>query len=160
MMDRKRIERSLNRMAHQIREDNAKDKQLVLLGINERGFALAGMLQEILESLIHSEVQCHQLRLNEEQHDQVLPELDERYVLLVDDVIFSGTTLFKALKKVSGEELPGEVHTVVLIDRGHRKYPVNARFVGLDLPTKLDEHVSVEIEENRPVQVILHQSMY
>lgn len=160
LMNRERIKRSLNRIAHQIREDNPQDKELVLFGINERGYVVAKMLQEVLAMLTDSEVSCNQLLLENKQDINWGSSPEEAYVLLVDDVIFSGKTMFRALKHLSDQELPGEVHAVVLVDRGHRKFPISAKYVGMDLPTKLDEHVSVEIQENHPSQVLLYQSMY
>ncbi len=160
LMDQDRIKRSLNRIAHQIREDNRKDRDIELLGINERGYAIASMLKQYLAELTGTEVGCFQLLIEEGEGIKGKPVLKENYVLLVDDVIFSGATLFKALNAISKVKLPEELHTAVLVDRGHRKFPVFAKFVGMDLPTKLDEHVSVELEKGLASQVLLTQSMY
>ena len=160
LMDQDRIKRSLNRIAHQVREDNRDDKDISLLGINERGFAVASMLKQYLTDLSGGDVACLQLLIEEGGGMQGDVPLEGNYVLLVDDVIFSGTTMFKALDAFSNVKLPEEVHATVLVDRGHRKYPVYAKFVGLDLPTKLDEHVSLELEKGIPSKVLLTQSMY
>lgn len=160
LMNKSRIERSLKRIAHQITEDNQGDRQIVIVGINERGYALAHMLKDYLSSLVDSEVACFQLMVSEEQGIEGDPPLTDKYLLLVDDVIFSGTTMFKALNLLAHEKLPKEIHTATLIDRGHRKFPIFAQFVGMDLPTKLDEHVTVEVENLNVNKVLLSQSMY
>lgn len=160
LMDRDRIGRSLNRIAHQITEDNRRDKKVEILGINERGYVVARMLKQYLSELTDSEVGCYQLLLEEQPGIKGSPSLNDSYVLLVDDVIFSGTTMFRALNLLSEEQLPAEIHTAVMVDRGHRKFPINAKFVGMELPTKLDEHVSLTVEDGLPAQVLLSQSIY
>lgn len=160
LMDAKRIERSLKRIAHQIMEDNRAAKELLIIGINERGYAVAGMLKEYLSKLSGNEVECHQMHVVQSDGIEKSLSLSKKYVLLVDDVIFSGTTMFNALKLISENCSPDEVHTATLIDRGHRQFPVFAQFVGIDLPTKLDEHVSVELKQNIPSRVLLEKSLH
>ena len=160
LMDSERIKRSLKRIAHQVSEDNRGAKEMVLLGINRRGYAVAGMLHAYLEELLGKEIACQQLKVEKGRTSDPELSLRNKYVLLVDDVIFSGTTMFEALKLVSRAEAPDEVHTVALVDRGHRKFPITARFVGLDLPTKLDEHVHLELQNEKPFSVILEKSLH
>lgn len=159
LMNARRIERSLKRIAHQIFEDNKSAKKIVVLGINERGYAVAGVLKKYLSTLTGTQVGCHQVLLNKSSEVKGAPSLQNKYVLLVDDVIFSGMTMFRALQAISEEGTPEEVHTATLIDRGHRKFPVFAQFTGMELPTKLDEHVTVEVKDRVPDQVLLAQSI-
>ncbi len=63
--------------------------------------------------------------------------------------------MFNALKKISERIQPNEMHTAVLVDRGHRKFPVQAEFCGMELPTKLNEHVSVVVDDGEIQQVLL-----
>lgn len=160
LMDAQRIERSLKRIAHQIMEDNRAVKKPVIIGINERGYAVAVLLKQYLSKLSGNEVECYQLHVGQNGGIEESLSLSKKYVLLVDDVIFSGTTMFNALKMISENCSPDEVHTVTLIDRGHRQFPVFAQFVGIDLPTKLDEHVSVELKQNIPSRVLLEKSIH
>lgn len=141
LMDQARIERTLKRIAHQVLEKNRNDRELLLLGIDERGFAVATELAGYLQQVTDLPVRCMQLKPDSDE----LLSVDQTglFVLLVDDVIFSGATMFKALKKISELEGMEEIHTAALVDRGHRKLPVMAEFVGTELPTKFDEHVSV-----------------
>jgi pyrimidine operon attenuation protein/uracil phosphoribosyltransferase len=76
-------------------------------------------------------------------------------LFIVDDVIFSGQTMFRALKKLTKHSQLDTVSVVVLVDRGHRSVPVLAGIVGADIPTKLDEHVELRLEKEKPHEVIL-----
>lgn len=149
LMNRERISRSLNRMAHEIAEHNVDDAPIDLFGIDERGHAVARALEDILNPLFNDKVRLFQLTLKEENSHHALEDIalqNNHYPVIVDDVIFSGKTMFEALKIISTSMKPSEIHTAVLVDRGHRKFPVKAEFYGMELPTKLDEHVSVVVE--------------
>lgn len=151
-MNRERISRSLNRMAHEIAEHNVEDYPIDLFGINERGYAVAGVLANLLNPIFKDNVRLFQLPLKEQDFYNVLEDIERQnnyYPVLVDDVIFSGQTMFQALKVVSNYLEPSEIHTAVLVDRGHRKYPIKAEFYGMELPTKLDEHVSVVVQDKQ-----------
>ncbi len=73
----------------------------------------------------------------------------------MDDVIFTGQTMLDAVKKTLDIFSPWVLRTAVLVDRGHRKMPVGATFSGINLPTKLNEHVQVQIKDEKPFEVIL-----
>jgi pyrimidine operon attenuation protein/uracil phosphoribosyltransferase len=100
------------------------------------------------------------LPLKDDISQQMLEQLDNldiknSYPIVVDDVIFSGKTMFSALKLVTDHKSVSEIHTAVLIDRGHRKFPIRAEFCGMELPTKLDEHVSVMVDGDNVEKVVL-----
>lgn len=160
LMSKARIVRSLNRIAHEIVEQNIDDAPIYLFGINKRGYIVAEVLADILKKMPNSEIQLNQLRLNadtlaEELNGISLPK--DHYPVIVDDVIFSGNTMFSALKVISENLNSTEIHTAALIDRGHRKFPIKAEFCGKELPTKLDEHVSVEVDGENLKRVILQK---
>ncbi len=160
LMSRARIVRSLNRIAYEIVEQNIEDAPIYLFGINKRGYVVAEVLADILKEMPNSEVQLNQLLLSGDTLAKELREVSlpkEHYPVIVDDVIFSGSTMFGALKIISEYLEPTEIHTAVLIDRGHRKFPVKAEFCGKELPTKLDEHVSVEVDGKELKRVILQK---
>lgn len=160
LMDAQRIKRSLKRIAHQVAEDNRGTKKLLILGINQRGYAVSEMLCGYLSELLDKQIECNRLEVTKNATSKADLSLQDKYVLLVDDVIFSGTTMFEALKLITRDHDPDEVHTATLVDRGHRKFPIIAGFVGLDLPTKLDEHVHLELENGKPSMVILEKSLH
>jgi len=161
LMDEQRIERSLKRIAHQVVEDNRQSKELVIAGINERGYSVARLLQQHLSKLSDSEIVLYRVKPEEDELENNNDlNLSNKYVLLVDDVIFSGITMYRALQLLTEKGKPDEVHTVTLIDRGHRKIPIFAQFVGMDLPTKLDEHVRVKLKQKVPSKVLLSKSLH
>ncbi|SHF02045.1 pyrimidine operon attenuation protein / uracil phosphoribosyltransferase [Fodinibius roseus] len=159
LMTNDRITRSLKRMAHEINERNKSDHPFLLFGINQRGLAVAKELGRVLSDIMNDEVKVVPLNLEaevsvEEQGRERIYE-KQHFIVLVDDVIFSGRTMFHALTTTVNRLEPSEIHTAVLIDRGHRKYPVKAEFYGMKLPTKLDEHVAVVVEDGKVQEVQL-----
>lgn len=159
LMDSERITRSLKRIAHQIREQNRKDKPIILIGINERGYIVSQKLGEILSPLCKASVEVQQIIIKKGngKADLDVGIKEDGFLVVVDDVIFSGKTMFKALKHLSDQPTVSEIHTVVLIDRGHRKLPIKAEFSGMELPTKLNEHVAVKVEKGELKNVLLEK---
>lgn len=156
-MNRSRILRTIERMAYQIDEDYQGTQSILIAGIEARGQAVAQCLCEALSKLTNYPI--HQINLSDsdEGTNQSFQDLPQNfdYALVVDDVIFSGQTMFHAIESIKQHFNTKTLRTAVLIDRGHRKVPVEASFSGLPLPTKLDEHVSVRMIENSPEKVIL-----
>jgi pyrimidine operon attenuation protein/uracil phosphoribosyltransferase len=143
-------------MAHEIAEQNVDDAPVAIFGINDRGFAVAKTLADVLNPIFNDEVRLNQLKLTENHSDRSFEDIalpKAHYPIIVDDVIFSGRTMFKALKLITNNSKLSEIHTAVLVDRGHRKFPIEAEFCGMELPTKLDEHVSVVVE-NKQIQTV------
>ncbi|TAE48140.1 MAG: phosphoribosyltransferase [Bacteroidetes bacterium] len=142
----------LRRMAYQIYEANYLEEELVVIGVDERGGLLADEIVSHLRQISPLRITLIKsyldrslspvtgLRLSEA--DSVLTG---KAVLVVDDVLYSGKTL---LHVVAGllPAMPRTLQTAVLIDRGHRLFPIGADFVGLQLATTIQQHVSVEIE--------------
>lgn len=155
LMNSRRIERSLTRIAHQIREQNRDDKPVLIYGIDERGYVVAEKLAEVLKPLTDKAVYTRQIfiKMESENSDLGQAPAGSAFTLVVDDVIFTGKTMFRALKLLSDHTSLPEIHTAVLIDRGHRKWPVMAELRGMELPTKLNEHVTVD---NKLQHVELH----
>lgn len=163
LMSRSRIERSLQRIAYQIVEETAGAKDISLLGIDRRGKVVADYIREQLEQILGEDIGCSRINIKhpEEQASDEYISDDSNLLVLVDDVIFSGRTMFKALTELDGDSLPGQVYCAVLVDRGHRKVPVMAHFQGIEIPTKLKEHVSVRLDEQGALQdvvLILNES--
>ena len=157
MMDRNRVQRALKRMAYQVAEDNRTERELRLIGIEPRGLIVAKLLGSYLSEIYGREISV--VSLNPEEQDDAEPltdfSVENTYPLVVDDVIFSGQTMFSAMNVIYRQRPLEEIHTAVLVDRGHRKFPVQAQFVGLELSTKLNEHVSVSVENEKIEKVVL-----
>lgn len=155
LLDKNRIDRTIKRMSYQIFEE-ARNQSVCLVGLNERGYAVAKQIKTNLDEILNKSAILRQL----DSHDESTLEFDtddinQTVLFIIDDVIFSGGTMFRSIQKIS--ELSGfeKIFVVVLVDRGHRKYPVHAGIVGADTPTKLDEQVELRLKNGSPHEVIL-----
>ena len=155
------IERALRRIAHEILEANKGPEHLVLLGIPTRGAHLARRLADALERVEGTEVPVGSLDVTMYRDDlrsqptravepTVVPPggVDDKVVVLVDDVLYSGRTVRAALDALSDLGRPRAVRLAVLVDRGHRELPVRADYVGKNLPTSTAERVMVRLAEH------------
>lgn len=157
MMDRERVHRVLKRMAYQVAENNRSDLDVCLVGIEHHGFITATLLGSYLSEIYGQNIQVLNLSLEESDPRKLFKDtaLKNTYPLVVDDVIFSGKTMFAALNLMYKQFRLKEIHTGVLVDRGHRKFPIQAEFTGLELSTKLKEHVSVIVKNDTITKVVL-----
>lgn len=155
LLDKKRIDRTLIRMAYQLLEES-KNSPVIMVGINSRGFAVADQIKNYLENIRGNPVPLYQVESNDDTLFQFPEKPNEKDILvIVDDVIFSGGTMFNSILKISELSIFNKVILSVLVDRGHRKYPLLAGNVGLHVPTKLNEHVEMMLENNQPKSVVL-----
>lgn len=158
LSDRNRIERTVRRMAYQIVEE-AHGKQIQLIGLNERGFALAEQLCLFIKKGSDSPVHSEQLWAHSDESFTLPQTVNENTVLvIVDDVIFSGETILKGLDKIPDREQFNKIFVSVLVDRGHRKYPIQAAVIGMNIPTKLNEQIEVGLKNGLPDSIVLTES--
>lgn len=160
IMDSAHLQRSLNRMSMQISEDLKQEKSVAILGIDSRGYHVALAITNILNKALNSTIACYPIVVksgDQPLSGETIQELANiKYILLVDDVLFSGTTMVKALRSILNELQPPTIRVAVVVDRGHRKFPVQPDFVGLISPTKFKEHVELVFDDkNHPESVIL-----
>jgi pyrimidine operon attenuation protein/uracil phosphoribosyltransferase len=158
------VARTVARMAHQVIEKIALDAPgippVVLLGIPRRGTPLAGRLADRIEEFSGVRVPTGTLDITLYRDDlrrhpprplssTVLPQggIDDRLVILVDDVLFSGRTVRAALDALRDHGRPRAVQLAVLVDRGHRELPIRADYVGKNVPTARTEEVAVRLSE-------------
>lgn len=156
-MDASRVDRAIHRMAYQMIEVVA-ERPLILIGLNKNGEKLVRNLSRVMVEAGEAEpehvfLETSGKRLNEPVDWPDLP--DGAVLILVDDVLFSGETLFHVLQGIPAEKAYA-IHTAVLVDRGHRRLPILCRFSGLDISTKLREHVEVTLDE-KSTAVRLHR---
>jgi pyrimidine operon attenuation protein / uracil phosphoribosyltransferase len=143
-----RIERTITRIAFQIFEDTRGSDQLLLLGIAGRGYQLAKMLATRLSDIYGTAIEAHPVHVKDQPGSSLPPASDlagmvrGKKVVIMDDVLYSGRTMFEAIRLITSAESPEEIRVAALIDRGHRRYPVDLRYQGLYSPTKLREHVA------------------
>ena len=152
------ISRALTRISHEILEANHGADDLVILGIPTRGVTLAGRILDEIEpgtgvvgtldiTLYRDDLRSQRTRAP--APTRIPPAgLDDKVVVLVDDVLQSGRTVRAALDAVSDIGRPRAVRLAVLVDRGHRALPIRADFVGKNLPSSLAERINVRLTEN------------
>lgn len=154
LLDKKRIERTLKRMSYQILEE-AHDHTIHLVGINQRGMAVASKILTYLEKASGKKIPLTAISSKEDTSLELSTKTNEEILVIIDDVIFSGGTVFNSMMKIRNLSEFKNIIVSVLVDRGHRKFPVLASIVGFHLPTKFNEHVSLQIEKNQPISVKL-----
>lgn len=155
------IARALRRMAHEVIERNKGVDDLVILGIPTRGVALAQRLGAALAEVEGAPVAVGALDVTmyrddlrsqptRQAHSTQIPDggIDDKVVVLVDDVLYSGRTVRAALDALGDLGRPRAVRLAVLVDRGHRDLPIRADHVGKNLPTAKSERVSVRLSEH------------
>jgi pyrimidine operon attenuation protein / uracil phosphoribosyltransferase len=158
VLDANDISRALSRISHEILERNKGADDVVLLGIPSRGVPLAQRIAERIAAVEGASVPTGSLDVTMYRDDLRLkpartlmptqiPDggIDDKVVVLVDDVLFSGRTIRAALDALNDVGRPGAVQLAVLVDRGHRQLPIRADFVGRNLPTSLVQRVRVHL---------------
>ena len=140
------IARVLDRLACQIMERHGDCEQTVLLGIQRRGVDLAVRLGKVLEDKLGRKLPFGTLDINLYRDDWTTP-LDNKNVILVDDVLFTGRTIRAALEAILDYGRPKTVELLVLVDRGHRELPIHGDYVGRKINTARSEKVNVLMEE-------------
>ncbi len=146
------IQQRLKRMAFQIYEDNYEAKEIVLAGIAERGYVLATMLKKEIEQI--SAIKVLLVKITIQKHTQNLAaELDTdislcegKSIIIADDVLHTGRTLAYGLGMFYNIATL-KIRTAILVNRSHKKYPIATDFVGIELSTILEEHISVSLSD-------------
>jgi len=160
VLDSGDIDRALTRIAHEIVEGNRGAHNLVVLGIPHRGDLLARRIaQRITDfegvdvpagsldiTLYRDDLQMHPIRALSPT-DIPVAGIDDKVVVLVDDVLYSGRTVRAALDALTDVGRPAAVRLAVLVDRGHRQLPIRPDHVGKNLPTSLIQQVQVRLME-------------
>jgi len=159
IMDDRDVARAVRRIAHEITERNCGVAGVVLVGIHTRGVPLAERVRDELASIEDAAVPVGTLDIGLYRDDlasrpapvvgrtDIPLSLDGRAVVLVDDVLYTGRTIRAALDAMVDIGRPGRVQLAVLIDRGHRELPIRADYVGKNVPTSENEHVTVHLGE-------------
>jgi pyrimidine operon attenuation protein / uracil phosphoribosyltransferase len=154
------LARALTRIAHEIAERNTDSSRVALVGIHRRGAILAGRLQALLGELLDAEVPLGDLDIGFYRDDvasrpqapvvhasHIDFDVEGRTIVIVDDVLYTGRTARAAIEALFDYGRPQRVQLAVLADRGHRELPIRPDYVGKNLPTSREEHVSVRVRE-------------
>ena len=162
VMDADRIGRTLTRIAHEILERNRGIEDLALIGIRTRGVPLARRLAQIIRDVHQHDIPTGALDITLYRDDlmrtavgaqpvirktEIPFSIDDKWILLVDDVLYTGRTIRAALDALIEFGRPKAIQLVVLVDRGHRELPIKADYVGKNLPTSLTQSVQVHLTE-------------
>ena len=152
ILDQKQIDHKIRRIAYQIYENNVSEKEVVIAGIFENGFVFAKKIKTVIEKISPIKViMCKVMIDKKNPIEPITTSLESKIyenksLVLVDDVLHSGTTLIYGIKHFLQVPLK-QFNTAVLVDRNHKKYPVKADFKGISLSTSINENVSVVFEK-------------
>jgi len=160
IMDAESINRSITRLAHEILEHNNGPDNIILIGIITRGEPLAKRLRKLIENITNIKIPIGFLDITFHRDDfrkrLVVPQIkgtdihdsiDDKIVILVDDVLFTGRTIRAAMDELNAFGRPSNIQLAVLVDRGHRELPIRPDYIGKNIPTNEGENVKVLLKE-------------
>ncbi len=153
ILNQEDISNRIRRIAYQIYEVNASIDEIVIAGIEKRGFELAERIAEVLKSISDIKVELCSVKVNKKQAlEPVISSMESsvyrnKSVILVDDVLNSGTTMMYGVRHFLNVPLK-QLKTVVLVDRNHKKYPIKVDFKGISLSTSIQDLVKVVFSKN------------
>jgi pyrimidine operon attenuation protein/uracil phosphoribosyltransferase len=160
ILNQLQISQKIRRIAYQIYETNSSEEEIVLAGIIGNGFIFAEKLLEVLNEISTLNVILCKVNIDKKNPlNLITTSLDvEEYrnksLVLVDDVLSSGTTLIYGIKHFLNVPLK-KFKTAVLVNRNHKKYPVKADFKGISLSTSVKEHIQVEFSNERSIAFLV-----
>lgn len=162
VMDADRMTRTLTRIAHEVSERNRDGAELALVGIRTRGVPIARRIADTLLDILGETIPTGALDITLYRDDlmrhavgpqplvrrtEIPFSIDDKKIVLVDDVLYTGRTIRAALDAVIDFGRPRAIQLIVLVDRGHRELPIKADYVGKNLPTSTDQSVQVRVTE-------------
>jgi pyrimidine operon attenuation protein/uracil phosphoribosyltransferase len=152
ILDQSTAEKKLRRMALEIIENNAEEKSLVLAGIRESGNVVARCIQKYVAEISQVKTELISITLDKREPKEITlsqqMDFNNKVIIVIDDVANSGKTLLYALKPFINDH-PRKIQSLVLISRSHPSFPVRPDFVGLSIATTLQEHIYVEVDEEK-----------
>ncbi len=167
-MDSVQIRRTIMRIAHEIVERNERVADLILVGIRNRGVPLAERIADAINQFEGIMVPVGALDITLYRDDlqtighnpiigttEINENINDRIVVLVDDVLFTGRTVRAALDELIDFGRPKAIQLAVLVDRGHREFPIRADFVGKNVPTSSTETVEVLLDETDSEEIVV-----
>ena len=160
IIDQQGLVRTVTRLAHEILERNKGSENIILIGMRTRGEFLARRLQSkieeidgkqptlgILDATLYRDDFRTRLKQPEVSVTDITFDINEKDVILVDDVLYTGRTTRAALDALMDLGRPSTIQFCVLVDRGHREMPIKADFIGKNIPTSVNEEVKVKMKE-------------
>jgi len=160
LVDNINLQRIITRISHEILERNKNSKSLVLMGMRTRGEFLANRIHRkikeiegvelplgVIDVTLYRDDFRTRLKQPEVSVSNITFDVNEKDIILIDDVLYTGRTVRSALGALMDLGRPHTIQLCVLVDRGHRELPIRADYVGKNIPTSIDEEVKVKMEE-------------
>jgi pyrimidine operon attenuation protein/uracil phosphoribosyltransferase len=165
LLSPERVERTLNRLAYEVVERNRGSDTVEIVGIQRRGTALAEALAVRIEDITGDARAVNELDVTPFRDDRdpdpsyedqsvIKSDFEDRNLILVDDVLFTGRTARAALDAIVQHGRPRSIQLVILVDRGHREYPIQPDYLGRMIPTKHKERVRVDVDNGYAVYLV------
>ena len=160
ILNQLQISQKIRRIAYQIYETNSSEKEVILAGIVGNGFVFAEKIEEVLKEISSLKITvCKVIMDKKYPLKPITTSIDvedykNKSLVLVDDVLSSGTTLIYGIKHFLEVPLK-KFKTAVLVNRNHKKYPVKADFKGISLSTSVKEHIQVEFSNNKAIAYLV-----
>lgn len=161
LIEKEKMIRTVRRISHEILERNVDHEKLVLLGVLQNGMPIAEMIQENIERIEGIQVPVYPLDIRSYRDDDKkvggIPKLDVdlsgTIAVIVDDVFYTGRTVRASMDAIIDLGRPQKIQLAVLVDRGHRELPIQADYVGKNIPTSRDELVIVSFTGDQGVYI-------
>ena len=153
ILDSTQIKKKIGRISLQIIESNIDEDEIIIAGIEKNGYLIAEKISDEIKKFSEKKIQLCNVKIDKKnpRKEITLSLVEEQYanmsVVIVDDVLNSGSTLMYAVKYFLDTKLK-KLKTAVLVDRNHKKYPIKADYKGLSLSTSIQNHVEVSIDDN------------
>jgi pyrimidine operon attenuation protein/uracil phosphoribosyltransferase len=160
ILDNTQINQKIKRIAYQIYESNSSEKEVIIAGIVGNGFIFSKKIAEVLEEISAIKVTLCEVIINKKEPLEAITtslstnHYKDKSLVLVDDVLSSGTTLIYGIKHFLEVPLK-RFKTAVLVNRNHKKYPVKADFKGISLSTSIKEHVQVAFNGKEAIAYLI-----
>lgn len=160
VIDEAGLQRIITRIAHEILEKNKGSKNLVLMGMRTRGEFLARRIFDkikeiekielplgVLDITLYRDDFRTRLKQPEVSVSNITFDINEKDIILIDDVLYTGRTVRSAMNAIMDMGRPSSIQLFILVDRGHRELPIRADYVGKNIPTSTDEEIKVKMTE-------------
>ncbi|MEJ2194178.1 MAG: bifunctional pyr operon transcriptional regulator/uracil phosphoribosyltransferase PyrR [Ignavibacteriaceae bacterium] len=160
IVDKQGLDRILTRIAHEVLEKNKGSDNLVLIGMRTRGEFLAHRIFNkikkidnvelplgVLDATLYRDDYRTRLKQPEVSVSDITFDINEKDIIVIDDVLYTGRTVRSALNALMEFGRPSSIQLFILVDRGHRELPIRADYVGKNIPTSLNQEIKVKMEE-------------
>lgn len=160
IIDEEQFARTLKRMTHEIIEKNEDLSKIILVGIERKGTPIAKEIKELINKFEGISVPVEVIDISSHRDDDKRnldtvihfnESIDEKVIILVDDVLYTGRTVRAAMDAIMDKGRPAKIKLAVFVDRGHRELPIRADFIGKNIPTSKDETIICDFDNKKVI---------